>query len=83
MLRILSEKKLHHFYNNISAKTFSVLFERENEDGIMHGFTENYIKVKTPFDASLFNRLTKAELCGIDDDGCVTCDPYMVNKVYV
>jgi hypothetical protein len=40
---------------------------------MMHGFTENYIKVKTPYDVSLFNRLTEVALTAIDDDGCVTC----------
>src|ERR1700741_344988 len=51
MLRILSAKKLRHFYEQHIGKQHKVLFEQENKDGFMFGFTENYLKVKYPFDA--------------------------------
>jgi threonylcarbamoyladenosine tRNA methylthiotransferase MtaB len=74
MLRILSQKKLHHFYEQHLGSTHTVLFESENKDGILHGFTENYIKVKIPFDASLCNQIVEVELNNIDDDMCVIAE---------
>ncbi|MEP7171300.1 MAG: MiaB/RimO family radical SAM methylthiotransferase, partial [Bacteroidota bacterium] len=66
MLRILSEKKLKHFYTEQIGKEFNVLFESEkNSDSsekIMHGFTENYIKVKTAYDSSLINQITPLKI---------------------
>ncbi len=55
MLRILSEKKLQKFYRENAGKEFTVIYEHESHDGIMHGFTENYIKVTRAYDASLVN----------------------------
>lgn len=57
MLRILSEKKRHAFYEQHLQTTRKVLFESENDEGFMHGFTDNYIKVKTTFDESLCNTI--------------------------
>lgn len=74
MLRILSQKKLHHFYNQHLGKTSVVLFEGEENDGTMNGFTENYIKVTTPFDQSLTNQLVEVELREINNDGMVLCN---------
>jgi len=71
MLRILSQKKQHHFYNQHLGKEFRVLFESENKDGMIHGFTENYIKVAHPFDDSLINQLVKFELKEMDNQGNV------------
>jgi threonylcarbamoyladenosine tRNA methylthiotransferase MtaB len=70
MLRILSEKKLRYFYSQHAGKEFNVLFEADNKNGMMHGFTENYIKVKTPYDASLVNRVIRLTLGETDADGC-------------
>lgn len=69
MLRILSEKKLRHFYGKFIGKTETVLYEGDNKKGFMHGYTENYIKVKTPFDASLVNTLQHVQLLEIDSSG--------------
>lgn len=71
MLRILSAKKLRHFYEQHVGKERDVLFEHENKDGFMFGFCDNYVKVKTPFDASLSNRILKVKLSSIDADGAV------------
>jgi threonylcarbamoyladenosine tRNA methylthiotransferase MtaB len=68
MLRILSQKKLHHFYQQHIGETHTVLLESEDKDGMLHGFTENYIKVKIPFDIALANQLAKVELTEIDND---------------
>jgi threonylcarbamoyladenosine tRNA methylthiotransferase MtaB len=72
MLRILSQKKLYHFYQQHLGNFYTVLFESENKEGMLHGFTENYIKVKTPFDTTLCNQLVDVELVSVDDDMSVT-----------
>jgi threonylcarbamoyladenosine tRNA methylthiotransferase MtaB len=51
--------------------TRTVLFENENKEGYIHGFTENYVKVKTPWNPELVNTLQKVKLSKIDDDGVV------------
>ena len=53
MLRILSAKKRRFFYEQNLGQTCKVLFEADNKNGFMHGFTPNYIKVKTPYDAKI------------------------------
>ena len=69
MLRILSEKKRRYFYEQHIGKRMNVLFESENEDGIMNGFTENYIKVKTPYDPLLVNEVSEVYLSEVDLNG--------------
>ncbi len=72
MLRILSDKKLRNFYQQHVGKTYKVLFEADHKNGMMHGFTENYIKVKTAYDPSLINQIINVKLNEIDDDLNVT-----------
>lgn len=74
MLRILSAKKLRHFYEQHLGETRTVLFEGDNKDGFMHGFTDNYIKVKTPYNPDLVNQLRQVDLKELDADGCVLVD---------
>lgn len=69
MLRILSAKKLRNFYEKHIGEVRTVLFEGDNKEGFMHGFTDNYIKVKTTFDPTLINQLRKVKLNAIDADG--------------
>jgi len=71
MLRGLSVKKRRAFYESQLGNTLNVLFESDNKDGFMHGFTENYVKVKTPFNAELINTIKSVKLNKIDIDGCV------------
>lgn len=71
MLRGLSVKKRRAFYESQVGTSRMVLFEGENKEGYIHGFTENYIKVKAPWDPCLINTLHNVELTGIDDDGLV------------
>ena len=71
MLRILSAKKLRHFYEQHLGETRTVLFEGDNKEGFMHGFTDNYIKVKTTFDPALINQLKPVLLKELDADGCM------------
>ncbi|WZL88202.1 tRNA (N(6)-L-threonylcarbamoyladenosine(37)-C(2))-methylthiotransferase MtaB [Salinimicrobium sp. 3283s] len=71
MLRGLSAKKRRAFYETQLGKTKTVLFEGENKEGYIHGFTENYVKVKTPWDPALVNTLHQVELQEIGEDGIV------------
>ncbi len=71
MLRGLSVKKRRAFYESQLGTTRTVLFEGENKEGYIHGFTENYVKVKSPWNPDLVNTLHEVELTGIDVDGCV------------
>ncbi|MDA9025903.1 tRNA (N(6)-L-threonylcarbamoyladenosine(37)-C(2))-methylthiotransferase MtaB [Flavobacteriaceae bacterium] len=71
MLRGLSVKKRRAFYESQINTQHTVLFEGENKDGYIHGFTENYVKVKSPWDPSLVNSLHTVDLTEIDSDGLV------------
>ena len=71
MLRALSVKKRRAFYEQHLGKEFTVLFESENREGYIQGFTENYIKVKMPWDPALANTLVPVVLDKIGDDGLV------------
>lgn len=71
MLRGLSVKKRRAFYESQLGSTRTVLFEGENKEGYIHGFTENYVKVKTPWNPELVNTLHQVELTKIDSDGIV------------
>ena len=74
MLRGLSVKKRRAFYESQLGNTLTVLFESENKEGYIHGFTENYVKVKTPWNPELVNTLHTVTLTQIDEDGLVRFD---------
>ena len=69
MLRGLSAKKRRAFYESQIGMTHTVLFEGENKEGYIHGFTENYVKVKTPWNPELVNTIHDIDLTEIDEDG--------------
>ena len=69
MLRGLSVKKRRAFYESQLGSNRTVLFESENKEGYIHGFTENYVKVKTPWNPELVNTLHEINLTKIDEDG--------------
>jgi threonylcarbamoyladenosine tRNA methylthiotransferase MtaB len=71
MLHILSDKKKRAFYEQNLGSERTVLFESEEENGVMHGFTENYVKVKIPFNENLINQFRTVRLTEIDRDGIV------------
>ena len=71
MLRGLSVKKRRAFYESQLGTVRTVLFESENKEGYIHGFTENYVKVKEPWNPELVNTLHQIELIKIDEDGLV------------
>jgi threonylcarbamoyladenosine tRNA methylthiotransferase MtaB len=71
MLRGLSVKKRRAFYEGQLGTERTVLFEGENKEGYIHGFTDNYVKVKFPWDPALVNTLHPIRLTEIDTDGLV------------
>ena len=73
----LSEKKLRAFYQNNIGSEKTVLFESDNHDGEITGFTENYIKTATPFNYQLINRLKRVRLEKIVPGGHVKA--YFIN----
>lgn len=72
MLRILSEKKKMAFYQTQLGKTLPVLWEHENKDGKMYGFTENYVRVQKDFDQASVNQIEFLNLEKILSDGTVS-----------
>ena len=69
MLRILSEKKKRAFYEaNVSLEE-KVVFEGSEDNGLMHGFTTNYVKVKTAFNPLMVNQSAKVKMTELDKDG--------------
>ena len=72
-LHLLSERKKQAFYQTQIGKIKQVLFEQEENEGYLYGFTENYVKVKTPFAANLINEIVEIEITEIDRDGIAKC----------
>ncbi len=71
MLRALSVKKRRAFYESQLGQTVEVLFEDENKEGYSTGFSQNYVKVRTPWDPKLRNTIQKVQLDQIDEAGFV------------
>ena len=69
MLHILSEKKRRAFYQTQIGSDGLVLFEGDIKDGYMHGFTKNYVKVRTPYDPLLVNEIVPVKLVALTDNG--------------
>lgn len=79
MLRILSDKKRRHFYEQNIGRQATVLFEQDVEHGLMHGFTENYVRVAAPYDPLLVNETRTVMLAHINDQGNVMAEePEMI-----
>lgn len=72
MLRILSEKKKTEYYNSMLNKNVTILFEEENHNGVMFGWTSNYVRVKQTFNKNLINKLSQNKICGIEDNICIS-----------
>ncbi len=68
-LHKLSDIKKHKFYNENMGSVVNVLFESSNSQGFMHGFSENYIKVKTPYNPDFVNKVLQVKLEVLQEDG--------------
>ncbi|MFO7977070.1 MAG: radical SAM protein, partial [Bacteroidales bacterium] len=69
LMHRLSEEKMHAFYQDNLANTSQVLWEKENINGFMTGFTENYLKVKTPYNHDLCNTIQPVQLNNLSSEG--------------
>ncbi|HWZ22507.1 MAG TPA: tRNA (N(6)-L-threonylcarbamoyladenosine(37)-C(2))-methylthiotransferase MtaB [Cytophagaceae bacterium] len=71
MLHILSEKKRRYFYESQLGKQVQILWEAEVENGKMHGFSQNYVKVTTAYDPLFVNEIKEMKLTRINEEGTV------------
>jgi threonylcarbamoyladenosine tRNA methylthiotransferase MtaB len=81
MLRVLSAKKLRAFYEKFIGTQQEVIFEHENKEGFMFGFTKNYLKVKHPYNVDLVNKTIDIAISGFDESGHLTAavlEPHLV-----
>ena len=69
MLRNLSEQKRRAFYKSQLGSKRPILWEREVKNGLMSGFTDNYVKVYTNSNPALFNTIQEIHLSEIDTEG--------------
>ncbi|MCE2864806.1 MAG: tRNA (N(6)-L-threonylcarbamoyladenosine(37)-C(2))-methylthiotransferase MtaB [Cryomorphaceae bacterium] len=74
ILHLLSDRKKRAFYETQIGQKRQVLFEQEENEGFLYGFTENYVKVKTAFNPALINQMVSVELTEIDRDGLMKCN---------
>lgn len=68
ILRLISDKKKRAFYSEFERTTRNVLWEAQEDEGKMFGFTDNYIRVYTPYNAGLVNQITSAQLLTANAD---------------
>jgi len=71
MLHILSEKKRRAFYEENIGEVGEVLFEGDIKEGYMHGFSKNYVKVRTPYDPLMVNEIVAVKYVSISESGDV------------
>lgn len=69
ILRRLSEIKRNKFYDSQIGTKKTVIFENENREGFLYGFTENYIRVKIPWNEGIPNSIQNVKLKSIDSNG--------------
>jgi threonylcarbamoyladenosine tRNA methylthiotransferase MtaB len=77
-LRMLSTKKLRSFYSGFSGTVANVLMEAEDKSGMMFGYSENYIRVKMPFDPEMVNSIVPVVLGSVDSDGVMNAHPVSI-----
>ncbi|MCU0469759.1 MAG: tRNA (N(6)-L-threonylcarbamoyladenosine(37)-C(2))-methylthiotransferase MtaB [Arcicella sp.] len=82
MLHILSDKKRRHFYESQLGKNFSVLFEEDVEDGMMQGFTENYVRVAAKYDPLLINEIKPVKLTDINENMLVEVEEVEIYETH-
>lgn len=81
-LHLLSDRKKKQFYHSQLGTLKTVLFEHEEDEGKMHGFTENYIKVEAPFNADFVNELVEVRMdkLTLDQTVKVTLDKVVIHE---
>jgi len=79
-LQQLSEKKKRFFYESQLNKEFTVLFEAQEQNGEMYGFTENYVKIKSAYNPDWINELKTVIPTHVNADGTVHAE-ILVDKL--
>jgi len=74
LLRSLSVKMRRNFYSKQVGTNKNILFESENKKGFIYGFSENYVRVKTPWRKNLVDNIVKYNLKEISNDGYVLAE---------
>jgi threonylcarbamoyladenosine tRNA methylthiotransferase MtaB len=67
-LRLLSDKKKRAFYERFANTHQQILWEASEDEGLMHGFSENYLKVSQPWNADSVNNITQVTLGALNSD---------------
>jgi threonylcarbamoyladenosine tRNA methylthiotransferase MtaB len=80
MLHILSDKKRRAFYESQLNKTGNVLFEESTDNGLMEGFSENYVRLAVPYDPLLINTVQPVRYKSIMDSGDVKGEILIVGR---
>ncbi|MGE0090508.1 MAG: hypothetical protein AB7S50_13635, partial [Bacteroidales bacterium] len=68
-LHDLANAKHKQFYSDHVGFEANVLFESSKKDGMIFGFTENYIKVETNYDKSLIGQIKQVKLISLAPSG--------------
>ena len=68
-LRLLSEKKRNLFYRSHIGSQRRVLWEAKEKDGMMQGYTENYIRLHRRYEAQMINQLEQVRVGPADEKG--------------
>ena len=74
ILHLLSDRKKRLFYEQNIGNIRTALIESEQDEGWMYGFTENYVKIRIPFDATIANQFKKIRLTKVNSDGTMDCE---------
>ncbi|NVO21467.1 MAG: tRNA (N(6)-L-threonylcarbamoyladenosine(37)-C(2))-methylthiotransferase MtaB [Bacteroidetes bacterium] len=82
VLHELSEQKKEAFYASQIGQEFKVLWESDHVNGFMHGWTENYIHCRTPFDKNLINQIRISRLVSVKREKELICDVELMPHMY-
>ena len=81
LLRALSVQLKRKFYMSQLGTIKNVLFEPENRNGFIYGFSNNYVRIKTPWRSSIKDKIIPFELQNISDDGLVTGEASIIEAI--
>jgi threonylcarbamoyladenosine tRNA methylthiotransferase MtaB len=79
ILRELSDKKKESFYRSMLGKEVNVLFEEQNKEGLIKGFSSNYVRVKHPFNSALVNKFVNVKITDAEENIC-SAKPVIIKK---
>ena len=65
-------KEKHEFYQKMVGKELTILFEHEDRNGMLKGFSSNYVRIKHSFDQELINKFVKVKIKEVDENICTT-----------